>query len=152
MSRFTAVLAVAGLLALPASASAAPPAREPLPPTSVTATACGFDVLIEAVNEQFTLMTFPEGLPVVEFVTGHSVVRVSSANASIILNISGPSMFTMNRDGSFEFGGAGPWIIFDHPFTNLPPVAYVTGRITFGIDEPTVTVTGRIVDLCALLA
>jgi hypothetical protein len=43
-------------------------------------------------------------------------------------------------------------IIFDHPFTNLPPVAYVTGLITFGIDEPTVTVTGRIVDLCALLA
>jgi hypothetical protein len=118
----------------------------------VTATACGFDILIEPVNEQFTLMTFPEGLPVVEFVTGHSVVRVSSANGSILLNISGPSMFTMNRDGSFEFGGTGPWIIFDHPFTNLPPVAYVTGRLTFGIDEPTIAVTGRIVNLCTLLA
>jgi hypothetical protein len=152
VSRLAAVLVVAGLLALPASASADPPDREPLPPGSVTATACGFDVVIEAGNEQFTLMTFPEGLPVVEFVTGHSVVRVSSANASIMLNVSGPSLITMNRDGSFEFGGAGPWIIFDHPFTNLPPVAYVTGRISFGSDEPTVTVTGRIVDLCALLA
>jgi hypothetical protein len=43
-------------------------------------------------------------------------------------------------------------VIFDHPFTNLPPLAYVTGQLSFGSDEPTIAVTGRIVDLCVLLA
>ena len=65
MLRFSAVLAVVGLLALAANASAAPPDREPLPSGAFTATACGFDVLVEPVKEQFTLMTFPEGRPVV---------------------------------------------------------------------------------------
>ena len=152
MLRFSAVLAVAGLLVFPASASAEPPDREALPPGSVTATACGFDVLIEPVKEQFTLMTFPEGRPVVQFLTGHSVVRVSSASASIMLNISGPAFTTVNHDGSFQFSGAGPWLFFDHGFPNLPPLAWVTGRISFGGDEPTVAITGQIVDLCALLA
>lgn len=152
MLRFSAVLAVAGLLAFPAGASAEPPDREVLPSGSVTATACGFDVLIEPVKDKFTLMTFPEGRPVVEFLTGHSVARLSSANASIMLNVSGPAFTTVNHDGSLQFSGAGPWVFFDHPFTNLPPLAYVTGRISFGTDEPTVAVTGRIVDLCALLA
>jgi hypothetical protein len=152
MLRFAAVLAVAGLLALPVSASAEPPDRQPLPSGSVTATACGFDVLIEPVKDNFTLMTFPEGRPVVEFLTGNSVARLSSANASIVLNVSGPAFTTVNHDGSIQFSGAGPWVFFDHPFTNLPPLAYVTGRISFGTDEPTVAVTGRIVDLCALLA
>ena len=69
-----------------------------------------------------------------------------------MLNVSGPSFTTVNHDGSIQFSGAGPWLFFDHPFTNLPPLAYVTGRISFGTDEPTVAVTGRIVDLCALLA
>ena len=152
MLRFSAVLAVAGLLAFPASASAEPPDREPLPSGAFTTTACGFDVLVEPVHEQFTLMTFPEGRPVVEFVTGPSVIRVSSASDSIMLNISGPSFTTVNHDGSIQFSGAGPWLFFDHPFTNLPPLAYVTGRISFGTDEPTVAATGRIVDVCALLA
>ena len=152
MLRFSAVLAVAGLLALPVSASAEPPDREVLPSGSLTTTACGFDVLIEPVKDQFTLMTFPEGRPVVEFLTGHSVARLSSANASIMLNVSGPAFTTVNHDGSLQVSGAGPWVFFDHPFTNLPPLAYVTGRISFGTDEPAVAVTGRIVDLCALLA
>jgi hypothetical protein len=152
MRRFSVVLAVAGFLALPVSASAGPPDREVLPSGPISTTACGFDVLIEPVSEQFTLMTFPEGLPVVQFITGHSHIRVSSANASLMLNISGPTLTTMNHDGSLQLDGAGPWIFFDHPFTNLPALAYLTGRITFGSDEPTVTVTGRIVDLCALLA
>ena len=152
MLRFSAVLAVAGLLALPVSASAEPPDREVLPSGPITATACGFDVLIEPVKDKFTLMTFPEGRPVVQFLTGHSVARLTSANASIMLNVSGPSFTTVNHDGSIQFTGAGPWVIFDHPFTNLPPLAYVTGQLTFGSDEPTIAVTGRIVDLCALLA
>jgi hypothetical protein len=79
-----------------------------LPSGSVTATGCGFDVLIEPVNEQFTLMTFPEGLPVVQFLTGHSVVRLSSANASIMLNVSGPAFTTVNHDGSLQFSGPAP--------------------------------------------
>jgi hypothetical protein len=70
MFRFSAVLAVAGLLALPASASAEAPDREVLPSESFTTTACSFEVLVEPVQGQFTLMTFPEGLPVVEFGTG----------------------------------------------------------------------------------
>ena len=108
MLRSFAVLAVAGLLALPASASAEPPDREVLPSGAVTATACGFDVLIEPVKDKFTLMTFPEGLPVVQFLTGHSIARLSSANASIMLNVSGPSFTTVNHDGSIQFSGAGP--------------------------------------------
>jgi hypothetical protein len=54
--------------------------------------------------------------------------------------------------GSIQFSEAGPRLFFDHPFTNLPPLGYVTGRISFGTDEPTVAATGRIVDVCALLA
>jgi hypothetical protein len=151
MTRFSVLLAVVGALALSSPALAEPPDREVLPSVPITATACGFDVLIEPINERFTLMTFPEGRPVVEFLTGHSVIRLSSANASITLNVSGPSLVKARRDGSLEFGGAGPWLIFDHPFTNLPPLAYITGRIVFGAEEPTISVTGRVVDVCALL-
>ena len=152
MLRFSAVLAVAGLLALPVSASAAPPDRQPLPSGSFTTTACGFDVLIEPVKEQLHAHDLPRrqagrGVP-------HRAFRNSGDQRQCFDHAEclRASFTTFNHDGSIQFSGAGPWVFFDHPFTNLPPLAYVTGRISFGTDEPTVAVTGRIVDLCALLA
>jgi hypothetical protein len=147
------ILVAAGLAVLASSgtAFADPPTREPIPQEPFVTTSCGFDVLIEPVVGQFTLMTFPEGRPVVEFLAGPSLIRVSSDNGSVLLNVSGPAFTTLNHDGSVEFSGAGPWLFFEHPFANLPALAYVTGRLTFGSEEPTISVTGRVVDVCALL-
>jgi hypothetical protein len=145
------LLAVLAALVFSGSAVAAPPTREPVPSEPFVTNSCGFDVLIEPVVGEFTLMTFPEGLPVVEFLAGPSLIRVSSENGSVLLNVSGPAFTTVNHDGSVEFSGAGPWLFFEHPFTNLPALAYVTGRLSFGSEEPTVSVTGQIVDVCALL-
>ena len=149
--RHIVVGALVGALALSGAALAGPPTREPIPQESFVTTSCGFDVLIEPVVGQFTLMTFPEGRPVVEFLAGPSLIRVSSANGSVLLNVSGPAFTTVTHDGTLEFSGAGPWLFFEHPFTNLPALAYVTGRLTFGSEEPTISVTGRVVDVCALL-
>lgn len=151
MHRLLILIPLVAALALAPSASSAPPVRELLPPLGeYTSTACGFPVVIETVQENFTLMTFPEGGPVLELVTGSAVLRLTSENASITLNVSGPTFVRQGADGSVTVSGAGPWLFFDHPFTNLPPLAYLTGKIAFG--EESVTATGRIVDLCALLA
>jgi hypothetical protein len=151
MPRLAAAIFVFVALLVPV-AKAAPPDREVLPSGAITSAACGFDVLIEPIHERFTLMTFPPGHPVAEFLTGSSLIRVSSDTASIQLNISGPSFVKEAQDGTLVFSGAGPWLFFDHPFVNLPPLAYITGNITIDDAGPTLNVTGRVVDVCALLS
>jgi len=51
-----------------------------------------------------------------------------------------------------EPSGAGPWVFFDHGFTNLPPLAYVTGRISFVETSRRWPSPDEIVDLCTVLA
>jgi hypothetical protein len=137
-------------LGLVPGASSAPPTRELLPPLGeYTSTACGFPVVLTTVRERFVLKTYTEGHTLVESVTGSAVLRLTSENASFTVNVSGPAFVRQHRDGSLSFEGSGPWIFYDHPFTNLPPIAYTTGRFTVG--EDTVTPAGRIVDLCARL-
>jgi hypothetical protein len=149
--RLIIVITVLSALVAAPGASSDPPLRELLPPLGeYTSTACGFPVVIETVHENFTLKVFPEGRPVLEMVTGSAVLRLTSEDASLTLNVSGPTFVRQSADGSVTVSGAGPWLFFDHPFTNLPPLAYLTGTITFG--EDTVTASGRTVDLCALLA
>jgi hypothetical protein len=152
MKRLLGVATLLVALVLPASAAADPPVRELLPSGPITSEACGFEVLIEPIHEKFTLMTFPIGHSPVELLTGSSLVRVSSATNSVELNISGPSFLRELRDGTLVFSGAGPWLFFDHPFVNLPPLAYITGSISFSDDGPSIGVTGRVVDICALLS
>jgi hypothetical protein len=152
MKRFFAIGVLLVAFALPTAAAADPPDREPAPFESFTTTACGFEVLIEPVQQHFWVMTFPEGRVVEEIDGGSAVIRLSSGTASIQLNISGPAFLKQAPDGTMVFSGAGPWLFFDHPFVNLPPVAYITGRITFDDEEPIINVTGRVVDVCALLS
>jgi hypothetical protein len=137
-------------LGLVPGASSAPPTRELLPPLGeYTSTACGFPVVLETVHERFLIKTYTEGHTLVESLTGTGVIRLTSENASFTVNVSGPSFVRQHRDGSLSFEGAGNWLFYDHPFTNLAPLAYTTGHITFG--EDTVSPAGRIVDLCARL-
>jgi hypothetical protein len=150
LRRVILISIVLSALGLAPGASSAPPLREFLPPLGeYTSTACGFPVVIETVHESFTLTTFSEGHTLVQSVTGAALLRLTSENASITVNVSGPSFLRQSKDGSLTFEGAGPWLFFDHPFTNLPPLAYLTGVITF--EDDTVTASGRTVDLCALL-
>jgi hypothetical protein len=151
MKLVLAIAALGAALAFSGTAAADPPIREVLTAEPITSTACGFDVLIEP-TQKVTLTTFSDGHRLLELASGSVRLRMTSATGSIQLNVSGPSMFRETSPGTFTFGGAGPWLIFDHPFVNLPPIAYITGQITFSDEGPSVLVTGRVVDVCALLS
>jgi hypothetical protein len=76
--------------------------------------------VIETVHESFTLTTISEGHTLVRSVTGAALIRLTSENASITVNVSGSSFLRRSKDGSLTFEGAGAWLFFDPPVHQSP--------------------------------
>jgi hypothetical protein len=138
------------------AASAAKPTRQPLPASEdVVIGDCGFPVEIHFLQDKGTLTTFTDksGAVVFELTTGPLVVAVTNLETgeSLHLNISGPGMFRVEKDGTATFTGTGPWLFFGFsPAEGLPTFFLAEGKFVF--ENGTFTQVGRLVDLCAALA
>ncbi len=157
MRRLFAVAISAGAFILAATpAAAGAPVREPVPtpPPFVVDGACPFGVGVQTtLNSEYTIsFTDASGNPVKQITTGHLVVILSNVDSgkSLTVNLSGPSIFTANPDGSFTLEFLGPQAGVIGGFFVLG-----AGRTVFQIapdDTMTVTQVGHFRDLCALLA
>jgi len=137
-------------------ASAAKPTRQLIPASEdIVIGDCGFPVEIDFLREKGTLTTFTDesGAVVFELTTGPFVVAVTNLETgeSLRLNISGPGMFRVEKDGTATFTGAGPWLFFGFsPAEGFPTFFLTEGKFVF--EDGTFTQVGRLVDLCAELA
>jgi hypothetical protein len=149
-------LAAALLLTVSTVASAAKPTRTPLPASEdfVLEECGGVQFEIDFVQEKTTATTFRDetGAVVFELVTGPIKVIVTNLETgeSLRVNISGPSIFRVEKDGTATFTGVGPWIFFGFsPAEGFPSFFIAEGKFVF--ENGTFTQVGRLVDLCAVL-
>jgi hypothetical protein len=169
------ILAVAGLFGLMICASgvitAAPalanndPHRVFLPagPLDFPAGFCSFplhsDVLVN--KEYGKITTLPDGTTVIKL-TGSFKVTMTNVDSgkTIPINASGPGTIRLFPDGTTSVDGTGHWLITnlapDATAFGLPAVMVTSGRLHEVLDadfHPTeLSVSGRTVDVCALLA
>ncbi len=148
-----ALLGIAlGAMVVPAGAMADQPTREPLPvgPFTFPNVCGGFDVLLEPLQENETLMTFTDesGEVVKLIVTGALRLRLTNLDTgkSIVVNVPGPQQIRIGADGPLTNTAVGPWI----HLTEEGLLVLTRGQIVLG--EPFETLRGTSVDLCALLA
>jgi hypothetical protein len=161
-----AVLAVA--LGLSSVAAADPPTRQPNPlptePFIFTDTLgnnpCGFPVLLKITTnkEIFTTFTRQNGVTSIH-TTGALKVQLTNTETgnTIVRNISGPILATVNADGSIMQIGAGPalWVFDPGVAPQLPRLVITKGRTESIIGPGTafrfISITGAYEDICAAL-
>src|SRR5687768_8117968 len=112
------LLTAAALIVFASVAAAAKPTRTPVPASEdfVFEECGGVSFEIDFVQDKVTATTFTDasGAVVFEIVTGPFKVVVTNLETreSLRLNISGPGIFRVERDGTTTFTGVGPWIFF----------------------------------------
>jgi hypothetical protein len=151
-----AKLALVSLLAagaaLPSSAAAAPPEREPVPAEVFIAPAglyCDFPIQITPLKLREKLTFFSDGRI---RVTGSAIVEVTNLDSgrSTVINSSGPSWLDSNS-------GQGPQLLFLSALEGGPGIFLYHGNVTFARDADgnivDITATGtRSGNLCAAIA
>ena len=167
----TSVAAAAGLLSLaltPGFASADPPSREPVAVKSPQvfqaadfSDPCGFQVQLEVLTNKATLATFERrnGVTVLHAAGALKVRLMNLSNGRTIdRNISGPTMVTLNADGSVTQKTAGPglWAFEVDVAPNLPRMAITKGKTESSFstegDFTFIGQRGAVEDVCAALA
>jgi hypothetical protein len=157
-----AAAAIAGLVALPAAAHAAPPQAQTFTsPLEGTDTAgdngfCPFPVVIVATTNQLT----PHDKPVNNLTGfGSATVTNTLTGEMLTFNISGPGTVTNNNVPPFTIDAHGPnllWTTVANSFEDVPQLAYTTGHVQVTVNAAGLTteyeLTGRSTDVCALLA
>ena len=159
-----AAAAIAGLVALPGAAQAAPPQAQTftidLPGTNEPGVGdngfCPFPVQIVAVTNQLT----PHDKPVNNLTGfGSATVRNTVTDETLKFNISGPGTVTNNNVPPFTIDAHGPnllWTTVDNSFPGVPQLAYTTGHVQVTVDASGQTtsykLTGHSTDVCELLA
>jgi hypothetical protein len=123
--------------ALPASAAADPPEREPVPAEVLTAPAglyCDFPIQITPLNVRETVTTFSDGRV---RLTGPAIVEVTNLDngRSTVINSSGPSWLDRNN-------AQGGQLFFLSPLEGGPGIFLYHGNVTFTRDAQ-----GNIVDI-----
>lgn len=143
---------LAAAAALPASAGATPPVREPVPSEVLTFPAglyCEFPIEVTPLKLGEKLTFFSDGRI---RVTGAAIVRVTNLDngRSMVINSSGPSWLDRNS-------AQGPQLFFLSPLEGGPGIFLYHGNVTFTRDEDgniaNITATGtRSGNLCADIA
>lgn len=152
------VVAVAALLA--SSAAAGKPSREFLPAEDfvLPASVCGFEVGVEVVQNKEHVTVFDDGRELITGVFKNRVTNLSNPEQSLLLNISGPGVFTPTEEG-FTLEATGRWLWFFFPGelgAGHPGLLAVSSGLV--VLEGTETglslqqVGGTWTDLCAALA
>jgi hypothetical protein len=152
--------ATAAIVGVPRALAEAPQQVpvEPLPPTTI-AGACDFPILLEELKNKETLRLFTDGR---QIITGRLVVRVTNLESGrgLVINVSGPGQFRLNRDGtaSFILGGRGLLSGNAEMLDPLDPqVTLQSGRIVLTSDAETgefigAEFIGHSTDVCRELA
>ena len=153
------VTAAVAMFLIPTAAHAIPPTREPLPIDDFVLTGhCGFDIMVEVVQNNEILTTYydRDGDVVRQRVTGALKVRLTNQDEpehSVLFNISGPGLFRDLPDGTVKQTGSGTWIHFgiaDRPGELLlmhgPFTAIISDEGFFLTEIP-----NNVQDACALL-
>jgi hypothetical protein len=159
-----AAAAIAGLVALPGAAQAAPPQAQTftidLPGTDEPGVGdngfCPFPVQIVAVTNQLT----PHDKPVNNLTGfGSATVTNTVTGETLKFNISGPGTVTNNNVPPFTIDAHGPnllWTTVANSFEDVPQLAYTTGHVQVTVDASGQTtsykLTGHSTDVCELLA
>ena len=159
-----AAAAIAGLVALPGAAQAAPPQAQTftidLPGTNEPLVGdngfCPFPVQIVAVTNQLT----PHDKPVNNLTGfGSATVTNTLTGETLTFNISGPGTVTNNNVPPFTIDAHGPnllWTTVANSFEGVPQLAYTTGHVQVTVDASGQTtiykLTGHSTDVCKLLA
>jgi hypothetical protein len=157
-----AAAAIAGLVALPGTAQAAPPQAQTFTiPLEGTDTAgdngfCAFPVVIVATTNQLT----PHDKPVNNLTGfGSATVTNTVTGETLTFNISGPGTVTNNNVPPFTIKAHGPnllWTTVANSFDDVPQLAYTTGHVQVKVDASGQTtsykLTGHSTDVCELLA
>ena len=159
-----AAAAIAGLVALPGAAQAAPPQAQTftidLPGTNEPGVGdngfCPFPVQIVAVTNQLT----PHDKPVNNLTGfGSATVTNTVTGETLKFNISGPGTVTNNNLPPFTIDAHGPnllWTTVANSFEDVPQLAYTTGHVQVTVDASGQTtsykLTGHSTDVCKLLA
>ena len=128
--KITLVSLLAAAAALPASAAATPPVREPVPADVLTFPAgvyCDFPIQVTPVKLNEKLTFFSDGRI---RVTGSAIVELTNlANGrTTVVNSSGPSWLDRNN-------GQGPQLFFLSPLEGGPGIFLYHGNVTFTRDE-----------------
>lgn len=147
-----AALLLVAAISVPVAA-ADKPVIEPLPAEDfvVPASVCGFDVLVEFLQNKGKAITFSDGGTIITGALKVRLTNVADPTSSIVLNIPGPGKF----DASGALTATGPWLFFFLPGELGPGspamLAYVAGRVR--IDETGFhQLGGTRTDLCPVLA
>ena len=150
--KITLVALIAAAAALPASAAATPPVREPVPSEVSTFPAglyCEFPIQVTPIKLKEKLTFFSDGRI---RVTGSAIVRVTNLDngRSTVINSSGPSWLDRNN-------AQGPQLFFLSALEGGPGIFLYHGNVTFTRDEDGnithITATGtRSGNLCANIA
>jgi hypothetical protein len=161
-----AAAAIAGLVALPGAAQAAPPRAQTFTlPTLLGSDAaggagvCPFPVDIVVTTNQ---LTFHADRPM-NALTGFGSATVTNADTGEMLtfNISGPGTVTNNNNPPFTIDAHGPNLLWTtvanlERFPDVPQLAYTTGHVQVTVDASGQTtsykLTGHSTDVCELLA
>ena len=150
-SLLTGLLAALACAVLPmSSASADAPIRERSVGSfddALPAEVCGFPIAAH-IEQKVTAKVYmgDDGAPLGGKVTGSVVVTLTNADtgAQAVLNLPGPTFLNADLD---LVRGAGPWATF----TPEGRFVIATGRTTFE-DGVATGITGRVIDVCDLLA
>jgi hypothetical protein len=151
-------LAVTAALIVPV-ASATRPIREFVPAEDFALDGiCPFTVAVEIMANKEYSTTFNDGRVLI---TGTLKLRLTNAStgASLLVNASGPGLFTFKDDGSLRLRARGNWFFFFLPGElgpGEPGRAFLNSGVVVlnagpdGIDI--VRQTGQMTDVCAALS
>ena len=147
------ILAVVAFVFMFAAATAQPaladkPVREPAPAIDyVDTTSCAFPVSVDFTFDREKITIFSNGDAIITGALKATLTNTLTGE-SIDVNVPGPVKFTTNADGSVTLQITGPiWSFLNGTLTLF------SGRLfepIYGSHD--VTLSGRAVDLCALLA
>ena len=150
-------------LAIAPTANAGKPTTETFPPPpdfTVSASVCGFPVLVHSEGTSVVTTFTDEDGNVLRQILTFPGSRQSFTNLntseSILVATNGPGELGFNPDGSSSLTGTGPWSWIGHPVTGEPGIFLTQGRFVANFDaagsRTSFNLAGRIVDLCAEIA
>ncbi len=172
MRRILAVAGVIGLVVCTSGVLTAAPALAnndphrvflPAGPLDFPAGFCSFPVHSEVlVNKEYgKFTTLPDGTTIIKLSGSFKVTMTNvTSGKTVPVNASGPGSIRLGTDGTTTVDGTGHWLITNlaadaAPF-GLPGVMLTSGRLHEVLDSsfhPTeLSVTGHVIDVCALIA
>jgi hypothetical protein len=147
------------LLAAP-TASGTRPERFFVPnEDTVLSNVCSFEVGLHVIQNNEYQTVFSDGHFIVTGVLTVRLTNLSDPTNSMVLNISGPGIFTPTEDGGLVLKAQGPWLFFFAPddlYPGSPAIfLYSRGQSTLSFDASgvgTFAPARNSIDLCAALS